>query len=115
MLGTMKRLVLLSCLISTSVFAAAAPAKPAAKAAVKAGPPKPVLKIETGGHTAAIHHVSVHASGRWLLTTSADRTARVWDLKAGKLGNETKLEHTIRLNLGPGVAAAIYTGVISPN
>ena len=31
------------------------------------------------GHESAIHSLSVHASGRYALTTSAD-TAQLWDL-----------------------------------
>jgi WD40 repeat protein len=99
MLTDMKRLVLLLVLISVRALAAA-PAKPA-----------PILRLETGGHTAPIHHIGVDKSGRWLLTASADRTARIWDLQKKK----PEVTRTIRLQMGAGAEGAIFAGAISPD
>jgi WD40 repeat protein len=47
-------------------------------------PAAPILNLETGMHTAAIRHISVDAAGRLLLTASADKTARLWDIATGE-------------------------------
>jgi hypothetical protein len=50
-----------------------------------AGPPStPILRIETGMHTAAIQAISVDAANRYLVTGSYDKTVRVWDAKTGE-------------------------------
>lgn len=46
---------------------------------------QPILRIETGMHTAPIRRISVDVSGRYLVTASEDKTARVWELATGRL------------------------------
>src|SRR5262245_52628172 len=46
---------------------------------------RPVLRIETGMHTASINRLGVDAANRYLVTASDDKTARVWELATGKL------------------------------
>jgi WD40 repeat protein len=91
----MKRALLFTCLIATRVALAAAP--------------EPILRIETGEHTSAVRHVSVDQAGKWLVTSSEDRTARVWDLKTGKL------LRTFRVHIGSGTDGTIYTSALSPD
>jgi WD40 repeat protein len=43
-------------------------------------PAEPILRTETGMHTAKISQIDVDASGRWLVSASIDKTVRVWDL-----------------------------------
>ncbi len=43
-------------------------------------PTRPFPLIEFGQHTAPIYRTGVDAQGRWLVTASHDKTARVWDL-----------------------------------
>ena len=51
-----------------------------------AGPPAaPLPRIETGMHTARINRIAVDTGGRFLVTGSKDKTARVWDAATGKL------------------------------
>lgn len=50
-----------------------------------AGPEDPLARLETGMHTAVIMRVATDAAGRWAVTASQDRTARVWDLATGRL------------------------------
>jgi hypothetical protein len=40
-------------------------------------PTKPFPRIEAGQHTAPIHRIGVDAAGRWLVTASYDKTARI--------------------------------------
>ncbi len=44
----------------------------------------PILRLETGMHTAPINQISVDAQERFLLTASLDKTLRLWDLNDGK-------------------------------
>jgi len=48
-------------------------------------PAEPILCLETGMHTGPIKHMSVDAAGRLLLTSSSDKTARLWDIPGGQL------------------------------
>lgn len=43
---------------------------------------EPILHIETGMHTANINRIGVDAANRYLVTASADKTVRVWELPA---------------------------------
>ena len=62
---------------------------------------EPLLRLETGMHTAIINRVATDAQGRWAVTASDDKTARVWELASGRqllvlrppqdTGNEGKL------------------------
>jgi len=69
----------------------------------------PVLRIETGGHLAMITRISSDASGRWIVTASEDKTARIWDSRTGQaLG-------VLRPPLGGDSVGAIYAAAISPD
>lgn len=46
-------------------------------------PPAGDLLLTLTGHLSALNSASWSADGRWLLTTSRDRTARVWDATTG--------------------------------
>ena len=72
-------------------------------------PSEPILRIETGMHTAAIMRIGVDADGRWLLTASEDKTARLWDVNTGKLLT------TFRPPIGPGHEGKLYAGALSPD
>jgi WD40 repeat protein len=85
-------------------------ASAALDAAVRACPDqRPILRIETGMHTAAIWHTGVDAACRLLATPSQDKTVRLWSLPDGRL------ERTIRLPIGAGDAGKIYAATISPD
>jgi len=70
---------------------------------------EPVLRIEPGIHTANIRRIATDAKGRWLVTASDDKTARVWDLSNGQLLN------TLRLPIGLGNEGRLYAVAISPD
>jgi hypothetical protein len=48
-------------------------------------PAEPMLRIEAGQHTAYICRLDVDREGRFLVTGSFDKTARVWALPKGRL------------------------------
>jgi WD40 repeat protein len=60
-------------------------------------------------HTATIHQIAVDAHSRWLVTASEDKTARVWDLKSGRLVN------VIRPPLGTNEEGKLHGAAISPD
>ena len=73
-------------------------------------PPKdPVLRIETGNHLAPITRISADTSGRWIVTASEDKTARLWDAQTGQ-----QLA-VLRPPVGSGALGAIYAASISPD
>lgn len=45
---------------------------------------EPLARLETGMHTAVIMRVATDRTGRWAVTASQDRTARVWHLASGR-------------------------------
>jgi len=70
---------------------------------------EPILRIETGMHTAAIMQIGVDAAEQFLLTASVDKTLRLWDLHTGDLLN------IYRIPIGAGDEGKFYSGAISPD
>jgi WD40 repeat protein len=70
---------------------------------------QPVLRIETGTHTAVIRRIGVDAAGRYLVTGSDDKTVRVWELATGRL------QRALRPPIGEGYEGKIYAVAISPD
>lgn len=77
-------------------------------AAYAGGPPDtPMLRLETGMHTASIMRIGVDAENRYLVTGSLDKTVRVWELATGRLIK------TLRIPIGEKMEGAIYAVAIS--
>ena len=72
-------------------------------------PSEPVLRIETGMHTAPIWRIGVDAAERFLVTASGDKTARLWDLETGRL------LRVLRPPIGAGDEGKLYAVAISPD
>jgi hypothetical protein len=68
---------------------------------------EPRLRIETGGHTKTIFAISADAASRFVLTASADQTARLWDLKTKSLLQTYRPASTKGRREGELYAAAI--------
>ncbi len=84
---------------------------PARSARAQGGEPSraPILRIETGMHTAAIKRIGVDRAGRFLVTASDDKTARVWELQTGRL------LRVLRVPVGDGNEGKLYAAAISPD
>ncbi|MDP2166978.1 MAG: hypothetical protein Q8J64_01460 [Thermodesulfovibrionales bacterium] len=67
----------------------------------------PILRIETGMHTAAINRIGTDDENRYLVTGSFDKTVRVWELSSGSLIK------TLRPPIGEGDEGKIYAVAIS--
>jgi WD40 repeat protein len=50
-----------------------------------AQPTDPILRVENEMHTAITRRVSVDKAGKYILTASEDKTARLWDAATGQL------------------------------
>ncbi|MBV6343401.1 WD40 repeat domain-containing protein, partial [Candidatus Magnetobacterium casense] len=72
-------------------------------------PKDPILRIETGMHTAVIRRIATDAANRYLVTASHDKTVRVWELSTGRL------IRTLRPPIGDGDEGKIYSIAISPD
>lgn len=72
-------------------------------------PREPVLRIETGSHLSPISRISSDAAGNFSVTSSEDKTARVWDLSNGKQVS------ILRPPLGAESLGALYAVAMSPD
>lgn len=80
----------------------------------------PLPRLETGMHTAPINRIATDAAGRWAVTASDDKTARVWDVASRRLlqvlrppqdvGDEGKLYAVAMSPDGATVAVGGWTG-----
>lgn len=70
---------------------------------------EPILRIETGMHTAAISRIGVDHAGRFLVTASDDKTARLWELPTGLL------LRVLRVPVGEGHVGRLFAAAISPD
>jgi WD40 repeat protein len=102
----MPRLLIL--ILSTLLLCLLVPA-PYALAQTNEPSREPILRIETGMHTATIKRIGVDAANRYLVTASDDKTVRVWELASGKL------LRTIRVPIGAGGEGRLYAVAISPD
>lgn len=106
----LNRIVLAVVGIGVSLFVAPIAAAELVTPATAGAPPaEPMLRIETGMHTAMIRRIALDARQRWLVTTSEDKTARVWDLASGRL------LQTLRPPHGPGDEGKLYAVALSPD
>ncbi|MCX7817367.1 MAG: hypothetical protein N2317_07655, partial [Syntrophales bacterium] len=72
-------------------------------------PTEPILKIDTGMHTAPIRRIAVDAKEKFIVTGSHDKTIKLWELKTGRLIK------TIRPPIGEGNEGKIHSVAISPD
>ena len=72
-------------------------------------PSEPILRLNSVFHTAAIRGISSDAEGRYLLTASEDKTARLWDACTGK---DLRV---FRPPIGAGKEGCLYACALSPD
>ncbi len=70
---------------------------------------KPVLVLDSGGHTAAVHKILFAPDGKQVVTVSRDKTVRVWDAETGQT------VRVLRPPIGLGPAGALFAGALSPD
>jgi WD40 repeat protein len=72
-------------------------------------PEKPILVLDAGGHTAVVRKVLFTPNGKEIVTVSADKTVRVWDVASGDT------LRVLRLPVGPGDEGVIDAVAVSPD
>ena len=72
-------------------------------------PSAPILRIETGMHTADLEDGSVDDAGRFAVTCADDKTVRVWNLRNGEL------LHILRPPIGAGDEGKLGAAQIAPD
>src|SRR5262249_22978933 len=70
---------------------------------------KPYLRIETGAHAGSVSSIDVDAAESFLVSASTDKTARVWDLRSGRL------LRVLRAAIGDFEQGMLYAVAISPD
>ena len=70
-------------------------------------PGAPMLRVEAGMHVNVVRAVATDASGRWAVTASDDKTARVWDVLAAAPGP------VLRVPIGDGAEGRLQAVVMS--
>src|SRR5262249_10892875 len=107
-------LIWIRCFLSGAILLAALPCLAAEPTT------RPLPRLETGMHTAMIRRIATDAAGRWAVTASEDKTARVWEVASGRqiavlrppqdVGNEGKLYAVALSPDGAVVAVGGWTG-----
>jgi WD40 repeat protein len=69
----------------------------------------PLLRVDTGAHSAPLRAMDVDARGRFAVTASEDKTARVWDLASGRL------LQTLRPPIGADSNGRLFAASITPD
>jgi WD40 repeat protein len=70
---------------------------------------QPLLRLETGMHTAIIKRIATDRDGRWAVTASEDKTARIWDVATGRLAG------VLRPPQDAGDEGKLYAVAMSPD
>jgi WD40 repeat protein len=70
---------------------------------------KPILRLNTKMHSNRINKISTDANGKLILTSSWDKTAKLWDANTGELLK------TFHIPIDEGYEGMIYSCAISPN
>ena len=74
-----------------------------------AQPTAPLLTLNTQMHTGMIRRIATDAQGKYLLTASDDKTAKLWDASTGEL------IRTYRIPIDKGNEGKLYACAISPD
>lgn len=70
---------------------------------------QPLLRLETGMHTAIIKRIATDRDGRWAVTASHDKTTRVWDVATGRLAGVLRPPQDV------GDEGKLYAVAMSPD
>ncbi|ONG44601.1 hypothetical protein BKE38_28015 [Pseudoroseomonas deserti] len=98
----MRRRLLLACLLILPLPLGAAAAQGMAEP-----PQQPILRIETGAHTAPVARLATDAAGRLLASVSDDKTLRLWSLPDGTPRG------VLRPPIGPAEEGELYAVALS--
>src|SRR5271157_5779741 len=72
-------------------------------------PEKPILVLDSGGHTAFVSKVLFTRDGKQLISVSVDKTIRVWDVASGAP------LRVLRPPIGPIGGGALVAAALTPD
>lgn len=72
-------------------------------------PTDPIFRIESGMHSNAIKGIATDKEGRWLVTVSNDKTARIWNI------TENRLQNILRVPANTNHEGMLNAVAISPD
>ncbi|MFO7780523.1 MAG: caspase family protein [Spirochaetia bacterium] len=72
-------------------------------------PSEPILRLNTAMHANQISRVDTDDTGRYVITASHDKTARIWDARTGEL------VRVLRVPIAEGNEGLIYSAALSPD
>jgi WD40 repeat protein len=76
-------------------------------------PDPPVLRLETGMHTALVRSIAADQAGRFVVSASDDKTVRVWEREGTGFGSDPV--RVLRPPLGPGHEGKLNAVAITPD
>ncbi|MDR2039476.1 MAG: hypothetical protein LBQ60_16255 [Bacteroidales bacterium] len=76
---------------------------------LKGQPAEPILRLNSAFHIGTIHDISTDTQGKYLLTASEDKTARLWDVRSGNM------LRVFRPPIGYGSDGFLYACALSPD
>ena len=71
--------------LGAAIVSTACTSVPVNLSLTNAPPSTPLLRLETGKHIATVNSIATDRHGRWAVTASDDKTARIWDVKNAEL------------------------------
>lgn len=70
---------------------------------------KPIFMLDTGMHIGMVNNSAVDDAGRYLLTVSEDKQARLWDARSGDF------IRSFRQPISPGLEGSLFSCALSPD
>jgi WD40 repeat protein len=108
--GGLWAVVLFACSVSVLCVASLADAQdPTADDAGMADNGKPLLALDTGGHSNAVYKLMLNQYGDQLISVGLDKTIRIWDVHTGEP------LRVLRPPIGPGTFGYLFAAALSPD
>src|SRR5436190_18777228 len=109
MAGKSRLCLSLASLVLVAVLGGLAGAQVPGEVDDETDPAKPILALDTGGHTNAVYKLMVSGYDNQLVSVGLDKTIRLWDLDGGE---PLRVLHP---PIGPGAHGYLFSAALSPD